>query len=104
MNYELAKQLKDAEYPQLLGNYLKEDDSVQIYKDEHNLYPSRGSLVYSPTLSELIEACGEGWFSLRKEGEVWRAEHPHKTLRLIIIGEDFTPEEAVARLWLELQK
>lgn len=106
MNYELAKQLKDAGFPQfgqprtyayklglerILGPYLTSADEF-----------------YVPTLSELIAACGDHefhlhfvqherkwqtWISLLKAAYVADEEHS---------GEGQTPEEAVARLWLAL--
>ena len=60
----------------------------------------------TPTLEELIEACGEGFWTLVNskmlEGTVWLAS------QYIVGGEikekGSTPTEAVARLWLKLHK
>lgn len=101
MTYELAKQLKEAGFPQ------EERDGVVSGKSD---YIGNHEEAYFPTLSELIEACGEklksldhepvGWFALatiefpchdgctRKANAMW--------------GE--TPEEAIANLWLKLNK
>ena len=85
MTYELVKQLKEA------GFYLQENKGTP----------------YPPTLSELIEACGEGYFNLNstKSGKGydnhWAAyfgENPEAK------GLGKTPEEAVAKLWLALNK
>ena len=76
MNYELAKELKDAGFPY---------PWVDTFEEQ--------SPWNHPALSELIEACREGMFSLTKEDDIWRA----------FLIADITPEEAVARLWLALQ-
>ncbi len=57
-----------------------------------------------PPLSELIEACGDRFYSLNRpriDSNKWRADAfiiPNVTV------EGSTPEEAVAKLWLELEK
>ena len=83
MNYELAKQLKDAGFPQNgTGQFI----DVKLA---------------SPTLSELIEACGDDFLNLYKTKDKWNCVHPLED------NDDCcgsTPEEAVAHLWLELNK
>jgi hypothetical protein len=86
MNYELAKKLKDAGFPQQPVPFLP----------LANNSPETMDLLTYPTLEELIEACGEGFTTLIRsfEGEVWLAD-----------GEEGkTAIEAVANLWLELHK
>lgn len=79
MNYELALKLKEAGFP------------VKWYVDN--------SGYDLPTLSELIEECGEGFkFSLHRFIEGWFADTKGHE------GKGSTPEEAVANLWLELNK
>lgn len=101
MNYQLAKQLKDAEFPQPTddygGQYVNE-------KGEWTGYMNDGA-VYVPTLSELIDVLGERFNKLQR----WSATHwvatPINENRLVgdeVVGQ--TPEEAVANLWLELIK
>ena len=51
-----------------------------------------------PTLSELIEACGKGFWELTKYPSRWGA-YEWKGRE----GSGSTPEEAVANLWLALQ-
>ena len=92
MNYALAKELKDAGFPKSTPRFSDEFGRGQ-YTDD----------VYYPTLSELIESCGEKFESLRLEmgdgtGLFWRA---HSSLSR---ADGKTPEEAVARLWLALNK
>ncbi len=99
MNYELAKKLKEAGFKQSGKGkvwYTSSEDREQYFFDgEFEIRP-----VYIPTLSELIEACGEEDLILKcivKEN--WTAE---KLTGEYGIGN--TAEEAVANLWLELNK
>lgn len=96
MTYELAKQLKDAGF--IADNTAQFDGGRGFYPD--------------PTLSELIEACGERFGGLN----VFASDDLEIALGIPIgwhvwsKGADIhcrgnpTPEEAVARLWLELNK
>lgn len=91
MNYALAKELKEAGFPQT-GN--------GEFIDAIGIGPVLGNNdVYVPTLSELIEACGEPitlWImSNRTDAQKGGTE---------IMETGTTPEEAVARLWLALNK
>ena len=96
MNYELAKELKDAGFPQLLGGkWIHETGRVS---DEMR---AAGGYAYLPTLSELIEACGDQFKMLVAD--------PHIKGRWIAFsflstnsGSCPSPDEAVARLWLAL--
>jgi len=107
IDYELAKQLKDAGFP-----FIKCTIAECWYSGD-SLDTGDGNYHY-PTLSELIEACGDEFrtfyritdnnrhlFTLGRlpEDARWCAES--------ITNEWFsgsTPEEAVARLWLALNK
>lgn len=109
MTYELAKELTDAGFSQE-GFGMHWNGSVFTTQDIEG--------VYAPTLSELIEACGDrfqnvnltsGLMSMRnKETLFWEA-------CAYIKGETYTtwqnedckyssPEEAIANLWLALNK
>ena len=104
MNYDLAKKLKDAGFPQVFhyktaheqDGYLDEDVNAKDHK------------VAIPTLSELIEACGKDFGNLalknwNPEGNnQWIAEPNYYISMDIAEGAGFTPEEAVGRLWLLL--
>jgi len=92
MEYKLAKELKDKGFQWDNRNSFGDDSEPRA-----EMYP---------TLSELIEACGEGFSSLINWGNRWGAysawdydgpsnEEPN--------AEGKTPEEAVARLWIALQ-
>jgi hypothetical protein len=93
MTYELCKQLKDAGFPQevvrgeMLGRMRIPDMNA-----------------YSPTLEELIEACGNDFTGL-SNGKEWRAVKLNAfTGPEDIEGLGSTPSEAVANLWLKLQE
>ena len=95
MNYEQAKQLKDAGFP-----IPKEAENIMEMEESFD-----GKMI-APTLSELIEACGEDFFALKvyHEPDVeWVAMLRESTDDL---SQTFgkTPEEAVAKLWLALNK
>lgn len=115
MNYELAKELKDAGFPQ------KKLEISGVYAGicKHGMYGfSEGrescdcgeeETVHFPTLEELIEACGDGFDGLMSQKRVsdslgeWVAmKDRYKSLDECFFGK--TPTEAVARLWLALNK
>ena len=63
--------------------------------------------IYMPTLSELIEACGEEFYQLRKVDKTnndfgWIVHTRNDVAGFSGYGD--TPEEAVTRCWLELNK
>lgn len=88
MNYELAKQLKEAGFPRHYFFY--PENEIQL----------PGSPIRLPNLSELIEACYVDRFRLYDEGGWWSASGYHMRG---FTEEGKTPEEAVARLWLALK-
>lgn len=101
MKYELAKELKDAGFPQLGdGGYAVDND----YHDKHR--PDCGCMVYIPTLEELIEACGKPFMSLYRndDGSGWTAFKFGDRIFDGNLIEGDTPTEAVTRLWLTLNE
>lgn len=105
MTYELAKQLKEAGFPQT---------SLSEYK---HIYPNETAArmatdgVREPNLSELIEACKEGFDTLTKNSDsVWHAGIGDGADGGDLVGiypprgEGLTPEEALAKLWLILHE
>lgn len=116
MNYELAKKLKDAGYPQLgycHSHWLCPDNC--LYEQQKNGSDYFGintardfdinNYAYSPTLSELIEACGEDFGNLCRDKKKFKSYPPqpiqHEFSNLEWVD---TPEEAVANLWLALNE
>jgi len=90
MNYELAKQLKDAGFPRDIKNgflfpYASDDTREKLY---------------FPTLSELVEACGKefGHLNLSDAPLPWLTFDRTE----VIYRAGATMEEAVANLWLAL--
>jgi hypothetical protein len=91
MDYELAKSLMDAGFPQI--------GKGSLIGPLHKLVWRCGDRVYVPTLEELIEACGENFGSLDKKHYGWLAYAPYDQSYFAK-----TSVEAVAHLWLALHK
>ncbi len=113
MNYELAKQLKDAGFPQAAdAQGTLRDGGSYLFPDEMTLATPKkkldAAIAYAPTLSELIQACGnrfiavgayyrnQGWYCEILTGRDERGEE------IIEDVQGVTPEEAVAKLYLAL--
>lgn len=95
MTYELAKKLKDAGFPQEAG-----ENGNRVLSDSEG---ENEAIV--PTLEELIEACGPEFRWLKNKKTFWFAQqrqHPNVLGDMKTAGK--TPSEAVARLWLALNK
>lgn len=102
MNYELAKKLKEAGFPQGEIKCRCILNPCQCNKN----------FDYEPTLSELIEACGNKFGELGLQDymdlepyEKWRASLGWDGIggyEKAVYGE--TPEEAIANLWLKLNE
>lgn len=87
MDYALAKQLKDAGFPQNgRGDTLSTE---RAFVDEKHM-------AYFPSLEELVEACGAKFKNFRRKGDGWWADSKHH------MSKGKTPTEAVAKLWLAL--
>ncbi len=122
ITYETARKLKDAGFPQkseiswvCTTDYnwrcnrcgTKESNAVSVPESCPNLDCN----AYIPTLSELIAACGDRFRlfnrlanehpTLQQKGG-WLAVSGEFEERIDAFGD--TPEEAVANLWLELNK
>lgn len=114
IKYDLALALKNAGFPQdlkysfthysVIGNQTPLCDCDYRFDNEHEQY------VKIPTLSELVEACGDKFGALtqydKQKGEGWFASG-HKIIwdsdenGYICVKEE-TPEIAVANLYLEI--
>jgi hypothetical protein len=114
MNQELLKKLKDAGYPVMMQSWVKAKPVIDWSKIESGdvIKIETEEQFIPPTLSELIEACGENnehgeftlWFDLEEwvagyYEDFWGEPRKHNKTR-----RGSTPEEAVANLWLELNK
>lgn len=99
MNYELAKELKDAGFPHKCDKHGGNDgyDEYCQYQD----WDKEIGYICIPHLSELIEACGNDFANLKSFSHDWSAEAMRDEFTE---GNGSTPEEAVARLWLALNK
>lgn len=104
MDYILAKKLKDAGFPQRDNRIALYPSGYVLRGAKKGIEESRVVRAYPPTLSELIEACGNDFGELANYGNgkygacVYSfADENHKEW---IDGK--TPEEAVANLWLSL--
>jgi len=117
MTYELAKQLKEAGF---LQNYSEHyfgwiEAHQSCGYDEGNYAHEKA--VACPTLSELIEACGDKLLALQHTPFNPTMPIPEESMPktwMALGGENrgthfsyqqsgFTPEEAVANLWIALQ-
>ena len=104
LSYELAKQLKDAGFPQ---DFEREDAYYLTNQGLRVHYPNQVKEVadpaYIPTLSELISACANNFGGMDhfpyEQINKFRA-YSRNGISKVVYG--LTPEEAVARLWLAL--
>lgn len=108
MDYSLAKQLKDAGFPQKLkhGCHFYYDNM----RNDFIIKNTRENALYEettvrPTLSELIEACGDETVQLTSyTTRISLGEKRCVAKCKEILGIGDTPEEAVAKLWIVLNK
>ena len=105
ISYELALKLKEAGFPQ------EPSKALGILMDMYGKVPTPTECKI-PTLSELIEACGLKGFVMWElngiiyagkddtagRGQNYYDDYPHP------LEEGLTPEEAVANLWLAINK
>lgn len=104
MNYELAKELKDAGFPQeaKYGTYFFNNNKVLVFIDENIEGLSWTQYVRCPTLSELIEACKGITIKLWINANHNQCGVQRELQSLDDVTWYDTPEEAVARLYLAL--
>jgi len=110
MNYELALALKNAGFPQKYHydwQGISDFPASTILDKEH---PEEwGVRISNPTLSELVEACGDGFTFIKRDKNwngkyCWMAVYEHEIPMNCVRADGSTPEEAVARLYLALNK
>jgi len=108
---ETAQKLKEAGFPQNGGGLHRIHKTGSVGKSTSQPYES----FYEPTLSELIEACGDSFKNLTykfqyyaKNGNTWFCNWVSYEWRDDAQeewdSEGSTPEDAVANLWLELNR
>lgn len=118
MEDDLLKQLKDAGFPLKPASMADEKARLKMFQYGKDSIGRDNTWWLIPTLSELIDACGEDFAELVRSNDyetkpMWRAymteEAFDKTgIDCVVdcdgyeIGE--TPEIAVANLWLALNK
>lgn len=96
MNYKLAKKLKDAGFP---FDWCDDKSPCLMVDlpDEYDCYP---------TLSELIDSCGEIFLDIGKEDCIAYDGFPgnYDDNNVKNEGRGKTPEESVAKLWFKLNE
>lgn len=102
MNYKLAQELKNAGFPQGEFPRISKEHPEGCGRwcnngDEHS---------YLPTLSELIEACGDKIVSICRINDGWAAYAPNigNVEHTYTPNGVPTPDEAVAHHWLAINK
>jgi len=106
MEYSLALQLKNAGFHQGSATGDHHDGGKWIVSDG-DIYPHEtgdSDECYIPTLEELIEACGDGFGFLEKADGNFVALEPRNQQTIPFMAYMATPSEAVALLWLALNK
>lgn len=112
ITYELALKLKDAGFPRDIRGRLGHATADWVTPDTPE------GFLLAPTLSELIEACGDGfkglfppfvvepagWLAVEKIGSLSVLEDGGLEFTHWSFWNGSTPEEAVAELWLALNK
>ena len=116
LSYETAVKLREAGFPQ---RYHYDHRGICDFPADTKLDPRHpekwGERVSIPTLSELIEACGEKFHALEQkifkgievDGGKWIAysNHPNDLgVHAHIFKQGDSPEEAVANLYLAIHK
>ena len=117
ITYELAKKLKDAGFPQypVSGDTVYDEFGLLVIMPISAKDPAKNSgMVWwckIPTLSELIEACGEKFGKLDSpliQGDIFDREDKERWCSATVDGDDFewgeSPEQSVAKLWLLINK
>lgn len=111
MKNELAKKIKNSGFPNIKsGEHF--DHRLGSHRGDYggdSDYPCHCNEDKFPTLSELIEACGDRFKALikRKDGWITTQEYTNEVLTLLMEGyasSGSSPEEAVANLWLKLNE
>lgn len=95
LTYDLCLALKQAGFPQ------------HIIYSYTTPYGGTNEMNYEPSLSELIEACGDRFAALQQDKEEWRVymwDSPDMICFQMGVVRGKSPEEAVAKLYLKLNE
>ena len=98
MNYELALKLSNARFP--FNSYRDWDKSDYFWYPCLDFTKQERRKLYIPTLEELIEECGDNLIDLTRTDDGWTTNSENSLTQI----EGKTPTEAVANLWLALNK
>jgi hypothetical protein len=112
ISYELAFKLKKAGFPFKrinAGDFADRFGYIDFCPDfdaqKGDVMPEEGCHFYVPNLSEFIEECGDGLNEIRRVTNENRFQWEANTIKITpMIYYGHTPEEAVANLWLALNK
>jgi hypothetical protein len=107
MTFAFAKYMKRAGFPQdaVYGTFFFNGVGNLIFIDEHLAGSTWATYVRCPTLSELIDACGdrELEFRVRKDYSCVRTSAISNEDGVPLWFEGPTPDEAVGELWIALR-
>lgn len=111
LSSKLAKELKDAGFP--FNPNRDWDKSDYFWLPCNKITKDDREKLWIPTLSELIEACGREYilvddgclfYAVEKLGSIERNKANGITFRECTLWTGKTPEEAVAKLYIALNK
>lgn len=112
MKLELAKELKNAGFPNIQALQHRQGREF-LTADGRTSFYSLGEVAprenwFIPTLEELIAACekkeGYNHFSLAHRQDGWFASIDGQDEHFYSVSQEATAEDSVARLWLALEK
>lgn len=116
LDYDTCLKLKEAGFSQELEKgdwyFYEKRKGVWLLDSDFRAAALLGKTTKLPTLSELIEACGERFIGLDsprvgdsyKTADLWAATGMRGERDLWTLGEGETPEQAVANLFLAIYK
>lgn len=103
MPYELAKQLKDAGFPQNKSHWYYSSHTEPVTLWCINAIPEEHyNVIAVPTLEELLEACGEHFWALSRHDGLYYVQGDLSKPGLGALGMEVSPVIAAAKLYLAL--
>lgn len=96
INYKLAKELKEAGFPQEGKGFTTETINREVPQEQID------GRVYYPTLSELMDECGDRSWQLVKNKKLFAMAIINEEDDIILGDYSKTKEEAAVKLWLKL--